>query len=271
MADVALAVHPDDARYRASLGKNVWRPLDRAQRCRSSAMQVIDPEFGTGVLKVTPAHDKVDFEIGQRHSLPVIDVLHPNGRINCPGVPELDGLDRFVARKKAAELLAERGLLGERRAVREQRRLQRARRRADRAAPERAMVSEISAGRGSAGRGRSGEHDSFSSRALGKGLPALAGEHPGLVHQPSALVGPSHSGVVSEARTRKFAGKAIHVGIEPPSDAENWEQDPDVLDTWFSSWLWPFATMGAEPRGRNFIRRPISSPGRTSSSSGSRA
>ncbi|MGH8163384.1 MAG: class I tRNA ligase family protein, partial [Rhodanobacteraceae bacterium] len=73
--------------------------------------EAIDPEFGTGVLKVTPAHDKVDFEIGQRHDLPVIDVLHPNGKINCPAVPELDGLDRFAARKKAAELLAERGLL----------------------------------------------------------------------------------------------------------------------------------------------------------------
>ena len=110
MADVALAVHPDDARYRSSLGKKVWRPLDRAE-LPVIGDAVIDPEFGTGVLKVTPAHDKLDFEIGQRHGLPVIDVLHPNGRINCPGVPELDGLDRFVARKKAAELLAERGLL----------------------------------------------------------------------------------------------------------------------------------------------------------------
>ena len=110
MADVALAVHPGDERYRASLGKKVWRPLDRAQLpVIGDAM--IDPAFGTGVLKVTPAHDKVDFEIGQRHSLPVVDVLNPNGTIDCPGVPELDRLDRFVARKKAAEMLAERGLL----------------------------------------------------------------------------------------------------------------------------------------------------------------
>ena len=110
MADVALAVHPDDARYRSSLGKQVWRPLDRAP-LPVVGDAAIDPEFGTGVLKVTPAHDKLDFEIGQRHGLPVIDILHPNGRINCPAVPELDGLDRFEARKKAAELLAERGLL----------------------------------------------------------------------------------------------------------------------------------------------------------------
>ena len=110
MADVALAVHPNDQRYRASLGKKVWRPLDRAPLPVISD-DGVDPEFGTGVLKVTPAHDKIDFEIGQRHGLPVIDVLHPNGTINCPAVPELDGLDRFAARKKAAEMLAESGLL----------------------------------------------------------------------------------------------------------------------------------------------------------------
>jgi valyl-tRNA synthetase/REP element-mobilizing transposase RayT len=110
MADVALAVHPHDERYRSSLGKRVWRPLDRAQMPVISD-EGIDPAFGTGVLKVTPAHDKIDFEIGQRHDLPVIDVLHPNGTINCPAVPELDGLDRFIARKKAAEMLAESGLL----------------------------------------------------------------------------------------------------------------------------------------------------------------
>ncbi len=110
MADVALAVHPNDARYRSWLGKKAWRPLDRAP-LPIVGDAAIDPEFGTGVLKVTPAHDKVDFEIGQRHDLPVIDVLHPNGRINCPAVPELDGLDRFAARKKSAELLSARGLL----------------------------------------------------------------------------------------------------------------------------------------------------------------
>ncbi|MGI8431047.1 MAG: class I tRNA ligase family protein, partial [Chthoniobacterales bacterium] len=110
MADVALAVHPNDERYRALLGKKAWRPLDRAE-LPIIGDDAIDPVFGTGVLKVTPAHDKVDFEIGQRHQLPVIDVLHPNGKINCPNVPELDGLDRFAARKKAAEMLSEAGLL----------------------------------------------------------------------------------------------------------------------------------------------------------------
>ena len=86
-----------------------WRPLAR-EKIPIIADEAIDPEFGTGVLKVTPAHDKLDFEIGQRHNLPVVDVLHHWG-INCPAVPELNGLDRFEARKRAAELLKEKGLL----------------------------------------------------------------------------------------------------------------------------------------------------------------
>ncbi|MDQ6940466.1 MAG: class I tRNA ligase family protein, partial [Verrucomicrobiota bacterium] len=110
MADVALAVPPNDKRYQDLLGKYVWRPLAR-EKIPIVADSAIDPEFGTGILKVTPAHDKIDFEIGQRHKLPVIDVLHADGRINCPAVPELDGLDRFEARKKAAEMLRESALL----------------------------------------------------------------------------------------------------------------------------------------------------------------
>ncbi|MGB8341611.1 MAG: valine--tRNA ligase [Chthoniobacterales bacterium] len=253
MADVALAVHPDDARYRSSLGKKVWRPLDRAE-LPVIGDPGIDPEFGTGVLKVTPAHDKLDFEIGQRHGLPVIDVLHPNGRVNCPGVPELDGLDRFVARKKAAELLAERGLL----------------------AKEEPHESTVG----------------FSERAGVPIEPRLSEQwflkYP-KVEEARAAVGPDRAihfrperwetvyhhwleniqdwcisrqlwwghripvwyrKEKSEIRNPKSetSGKDIHVDIEPPNDPEDWEQDPDVLDTWFSSWLWPFETMDAATR-----------------------
>jgi valyl-tRNA synthetase len=110
MADTAMAFHPGDKRYLDLLGKHAWRPLAR-EKIPIIADEAIDPEFGTGVLKVTPAHDALDFEIGQRHDLPVVDVLHPDGRINCPAVPELNGLDRFEAREKAAELLQARGAL----------------------------------------------------------------------------------------------------------------------------------------------------------------
>ena len=110
MADTAVAAHPGDRRYADLIGKHAWRPLAR-EKLPIIADEAIDPEFGTGVLKVTPAHDTLDFEIGQRHNLPVVDVLHPNGKINCPAVPGLDGLDRLEARKKAAKLLGENGLL----------------------------------------------------------------------------------------------------------------------------------------------------------------
>src|SRR6266480_2547120 len=110
MADTAMAFHPADKRYASLLGKHAWRPLAR-EKIPIIADEAIDPEFGTGVLKVTPAHDALDFEIGQRHNLPIVDVLHPDGRINCPAVPELDGLERFEAREKAGELLRARGAL----------------------------------------------------------------------------------------------------------------------------------------------------------------
>jgi valyl-tRNA synthetase len=110
MADTAMAFHPNDARYVDLLGKHAWRPLAR-EKIPIITDEAIDPEFGTGVLKVTPAHDALDFEIGARHKLPIMDVLCPDGRINCSAVPELDGLDRFEARKKAADLLQARGLL----------------------------------------------------------------------------------------------------------------------------------------------------------------
>ncbi|MEP6937539.1 MAG: class I tRNA ligase family protein, partial [Chthoniobacterales bacterium] len=87
MADTALAVHPQDERFRNLIGKRVVRPLVR-EPLPIIGDEAIDPKFGTGVLKVTPAHDKTDFEIGQRHNLPVIDILHPDGRINCPAAPE---------------------------------------------------------------------------------------------------------------------------------------------------------------------------------------
>ncbi len=110
--DVAIAVHPDDPRYAGIVGRKVWRPLNRGQ-IPVIADAAVDPTFGSGALKITPAHDKVDFEIGQRHQLPIVDMLNPNASLNELAGPELAGLDRFVARKRAAEILGAGALVGE--------------------------------------------------------------------------------------------------------------------------------------------------------------
>ncbi|MFN0066162.1 MAG: class I tRNA ligase family protein, partial [Limisphaerales bacterium] len=115
-ADTAVAVNPKDPRYQHLIGKHVLRalPLDVPKEQRVIPIIADDHvafDFGTGVLKVTPAHDKADYEIGLRHTLPVIDVLTPDGKLTAEAGAELAGLDRFVARKKAAELLEAAGVL----------------------------------------------------------------------------------------------------------------------------------------------------------------
>ena len=110
MGDVAVAVHPRDPRFADLIGRKVVRPFPEAE-IPIIADEHVDREFGTGALKITPAHDKADFEIGQRHDLEIIDVLTADGHIHCPDCPELHGMERFAARKKAIAMLEERGLL----------------------------------------------------------------------------------------------------------------------------------------------------------------
>jgi valyl-tRNA synthetase len=259
MADTAVAVHPNDKRYADLIGKQVWRPLAR-EALPVIADEVIDPEFGTGVLKVTPAHDKVDFEIGQHHKLPIVDVLHPDGRINCPATPELDGLDRFEARKKAAELLAERGLLSktephennvgfsERSEVPIEPRLSeqwflRYPKTAEALAVVRDHLIRFFPVHWEKVYAQWLENiqDWCISRQIwwGHRIPAW-------YRKPES--GHRLQRTRSDGQALKPESEEIHVGIEPPVDAENWTQDPDTLDTWFSSWLWAYETMDEKTR-----------------------
>ncbi len=109
MGDVAVAVHPDDERYKHLHGKNVIVPLVN-RPVPVITDEAIDKEFGTGCLKVTPAHDTVDYEIGMRHNLPVIDTLNEDGTISEAGQVFV-GMDRFAARKAALKKLEEDGLI----------------------------------------------------------------------------------------------------------------------------------------------------------------
>src|ERR1700676_2863056 len=239
MADTGVAVHPKDKRYVDLAGKHVWRPLPR-EKIPIVADEVIDPEFGTGVLKVTPGHDKLDFEIGQRHKLPIVDVLTPDGRINCPAVPQLNGLDRFDARKKAAELLQDRQLLSKTEPYENNVGF------SDRSeVPIEPRLSE----------------QWFLRYPKTKEALAVVRDH--LIRffpQPWEKVYAQWLENIQDwCISRQIwwghripawykVARATYVGVEPPPDPENWTQDPDTLDTWFSAWLWAYETMDAETR-----------------------
>jgi len=109
--DTAVAVNPKDARYAHLIGKHVRRPLPVQIPDEQKLIPIVgddhgDFEFGTGVLKVTPAHDKADFEIGQRHNLPVVDIMNPDGTMNALAGEIARRLDRFEARNVAVDACA---------------------------------------------------------------------------------------------------------------------------------------------------------------------
>ena len=245
MADTAVAAHPSDKRYGDLFGKYAWRPLAR-EKLPIIADEAIDPEFGTGVLKVTPGHDKLDFEIGQRHSLPVLDVLAPDGRINCPAVPELNALDRFEARKKAAELLQEKGLLSKTEPYENNVGF------SDRSdVPIEPRISEqwflrypktkeaLAVVRDRLIRFFPAHWEKVYAQWLENIQDWCISRQVWWGHEVPAWY-PKSEIPNSESQ--------IYVGIEPPADSENWTQDPDTLDTWFSSWLWAYETMDEETR-----------------------
>jgi valyl-tRNA synthetase len=252
MGDVAVAVNPKDPRFSKYIGRKVFRPFPHAE-IPVIADDHVDIEFGTGALKITPAHDKADFEIGARHHLEIIDVLTPDAHINCPDCPDLHGLDRFVARKKAAAKLEEMGLLikveeyennvgfSERAHVPIEPRISMqwflkypcVQEAADAVAngdikfrPERWAKTYA--------HWMENLQDWCISRQLWWGHQIPVWYHKEklaeLTHAESLDMSHMSQGV-------------LYVGLEAPADGDNWVRDEDVMDTWFSSWLWPFATM----------------------------
>ena len=239
LGDTAVAVHPDDERYQALIGKTVILPLVNRE-IPIIADEYVEQDFGTGVVKITPAHDPNDFEVGNRHNLPRINAMNDDATMN-ELAGKYEGMDRFAARKAIVKDLEEAGLLvkiekhlhsvghSERTDVVVEPRLSKQWFVKMGPLAEQAINAQREEGDNTVNfypprfndaylRWMENIHDWVISRQLWWGHQIPAWYH-------------------------KETGE-VYVGMEAPSDSENWTQDPDVLDTWFSSALWPFSTMG---------------------------
>jgi valyl-tRNA synthetase len=256
LGDAAVAVHPEDERYRHVVGRMVTLPIT-GREIPVIADEYVDPAFGTGCVKITPAHDFNDYAVGQRHSLPLINVFTPDARLNDTAPPELRGLERFEARKRIVERLDAAG-------------------RIERIEPHKYMVP-----RGD----RSGAvvepylTDQWYVRVEPLAQPALEAVETGRIrfvpahwdktyfqwmrniqdwcisrqlwwgHRIPAWYDDEGRIYVARDAAAAAAQARAHHGREVVL-----RQDEDVLDTWFSSALWPFSTLGWPDRTPELAR-----------------
>ena len=237
LGDTAVVVHPDDERYQDIIGKTVILPLmDREIPVITD--DYVDMEFGTGAMKVTPAHDPNDFDLGNRHNLERINVMNEDGTINELG-GKFVGMDRFEARKAIVEELEKTDQL--------------------------IKVESHMHSVGHSERSNAIVEPYLSTQWFVKMAPlrdeTLENQETNnrVNFVPNRFEGTFnrwmenvHDWVISRqlwwghqipAWYHNETGE-MYVGEEAPEDIENWTQDKDVLDTWFSSALWPFSTLG---------------------------
>jgi valyl-tRNA synthetase len=253
LGDVAVAVHPDDERYRHLVGKRIALPLtDRTIPIIADAY--VDPQFGTGCVKITPAHDFNDYQVGLRHKLPPINIFTLDARLNDNAPVRYRGLDRFEARKRIIEDLESYGLIAE-------------------VKPHTLMVP------------RCGRTDAIVEPMLTdqwfvkmeslakRGLEAVAAGEIKFVpenwtttynqwleniqdwcisrqlwwgHRIPAWYDAEDNVYVARTREEAETKRKLALGSRAPETGEL-RQDEDVLDTWFSSALWPFSTLDWTP------------------------
>ncbi|KOO52336.1 valine--tRNA ligase [Viridibacillus arvi] len=238
LGDTAIAVHPKDERYQHLIGKTVTLPIV-GREIPIIADEYVEMEFGTGVVKITPAHDPNDFEVGNRHDLPRILVMNEDGSMN-DNAGKYKGMDRFECRKAIVKDLQDMGVCFK--------------------------IEDHMHSVGHSERSGAVVEPYLSTQWFVKMQPLadasleLQKDEEGKVNFVPARFENTYSRWMENIRDwcisrqlwwghripawyHKETGE-IYVGTDAPADAENWNQDTDVLDTWFSSALWPFSTMG---------------------------